>query len=95
LSYEDNTYKLCPAKGLKQANWSWQSTWWVLAVGAPCGRGQRPPAAAPTCCLGKFAACQGLGSGHCGKAAADYDPLLLFHTGTNDDARGNQESIKH
>lgn len=27
------------------------------------------------------------------KAAADYDPLLLFHMSTEDDARGNRALI--
>lgn len=66
-----------------------------LQLAAPCCGGQRPAAATTICCPRRFAACQGLWSGRCGKAAADYYPLLLFHTGTNDDARGNQESIKH
>lgn len=60
----------------------------------PAG-GMEAPAAALTCCPGMFPACQGLGSGHCGKAAVDYYRLLRFHSGTNDDPRGNQESTKH
>lgn len=27
------------------------------------------------------------------KVDADYDPLLLFHTSTEDDARGTEESM--
>lgn len=72
-----------------------RNTEWVFAVSKSLLGGQRPPAATMTCCPGWFAACQGLRSRHCGKVAVDYYPLLLFHTGNNDDGKASQESIKH
>lgn len=88
LSYEGNKYKLCPAMDWHQLNLSCAEHVVGVGSGQLSAAGDRGQQLLPW--QGRFAPSWGLRSGQCGKAAAGYYSLLLFHTGTDDDARGNQ-----